>query len=301
MPRSPKLVEIIPESKYLFGVTITELLDKFLQFQNKTLILFDLETLGLNPTYEYEQITEIAASVVRGEDMSILDSFNYKVRLSSSAKELLDEPDSIQRFNWQGRQLRRGKSGFSDPNDILKMTHYHDNTAESGDEYHVIEKFYEFVRRYENPVLVAHNAPFDINFIQTRGLRCEHMLPDAEVLDTLKLSQYFFVPTIETLEKTSEAMTMLNTLRRQTKKTSHISSRLGDLATAFGINADNWHSASSDVEMMYEVMQKMIEYMRKHKVTNILANQKKAILKTTKRHRLKLHRNRKKNGKSDFK
>ena len=78
MSRSPKLVEIIPESKYLFGVTITELLDKFLQFQNKTLILFDLETLGLNPAYEYEQITEIAASAVCGDDMSILDSFNYR-------------------------------------------------------------------------------------------------------------------------------------------------------------------------------------------------------------------------------
>ena len=292
MSRPPKLVEIIPENRNLLGVTISDLLDKFLRFENKTLIFFDLETLGLNPTYEYEQITEIAAFAVDGGDMSILDEFNYKIRLSKSALELLADPDSIQRFNWQSRQRRRGKSGLSDPNDILKMTHYHDITAESYDESRVIEKFYEFVRRYDNPVLVAHNAQFDINFITTRGAPSESMLPDVEVLDTLKISQYFFVPTVETLQSTDEATVILNTLRRENATTTHISSRLGDLAVAFGINADNWHSAYADVEMMYEVLRRMIEYLGQNRTTNIIVNQKKAILKTTKKHRLKKSRKR---------
>jgi DNA polymerase III epsilon subunit-like protein len=60
------LKNLIPESKKLYGVTIEELLDEFLKFEGKTLIMFDLETLGLNPKYEYEQITEVAAWAIRG-------------------------------------------------------------------------------------------------------------------------------------------------------------------------------------------------------------------------------------------
>ena len=120
-----KLKDLIPESKKLYGITIDALLDEFLKFDGKTLIMFDLETLGLNPVYEYEQITEVAPWAIQGEDFEILDKLNYKVNLSKSAKTLLDDPNSLERANWERRQRKRGKSAMNDPNDILKMTRYH--------------------------------------------------------------------------------------------------------------------------------------------------------------------------------
>ena len=140
------LKNLIPESKKLSGVTIAELLDDFLKFEGKTLIMLDLETLGLNPSYEYEQITEVAAWAIRGEDFEILDKLNYKVNLSKSAKTLLDDPNSLERGNWERRQRKRGKGAMNDPNDILKMTRYHKIDPQIEDEAAALEKFIQFVK-----------------------------------------------------------------------------------------------------------------------------------------------------------
>ena len=73
------LKNLIPESKKLYDVTIGQLLDEFLKFNEKTLIMFDLETLGLNPKYEYEQITEVAAWAVAPSEFEILEKMNILI------------------------------------------------------------------------------------------------------------------------------------------------------------------------------------------------------------------------------
>ena len=58
---------------------------------------------------------------------------------------------------------------------------------------------------------------------------------------------------------------------------SHISSKLGELATAFKINAKYWHTANADVEMMLGVSQEMLKFLEKHREADINRNQEKAI------------------------
>lgn len=281
----PNLIQLIPESKKLIGATISDLLNTFLNFENKVLIMFDIETLGLNPSYDYEQITELAACAVSGDTMKKLTNINFKIKLSETAKELLVNTDSIQRFNWERRQSKRGKTAFSDPNEILKMTHYYEIESELETEESAIQKFYEFVAQYDDPVLVAHNAEFDVNFVYTKGKQYQLKFPTAKVLDTLRLSQFFFVPTVETL-KSSAACELYDCLSRRNTKRIHVSSRLGDLASAFKINSDMWHSAEADVVMMNEVMIKIIEFLEKHENTNITVAQEKAIYRTLKKRRI---------------
>jgi DNA polymerase III epsilon subunit-like protein len=280
------LKNLIPESKKLYGVTIADLLDKFLKFEGKTLIMFDLETLGLNPKYEYEQITEVAAWAIRGEDFKILDKLNYKVNLSESATTLLDDPNSLERANWERRQRKRGKSAMNDPNDILKMTRYHTIDSQIEEEATALEKFIQFVNEYPNPVLVAHNAKFDIKFVEARGARCGVSIPPlTEVLDTLKISRYFLAPTIQTLVDTDEDATKLfQSLLRQRGNLIHISSRLGELARAFEIDAKYWHTANADVEMMLGVLLKMVKFLEKHHDVDIHKSQENAIARDVKQH-----------------
>lgn len=276
------LKNLIPESKKLCGVTLADLLDKLLKFEGKTLIMFDLETLGLNPKYEYEQITEVAAWAVQGEDFEILGKLNYKVNLSKSAKTLLDDPNSLERGNWERRQRKRGKGAMNDPNDILKMTRYHKINPQIEEEAMALEKFIQFVNEYPNPVLVAHNAEFDVKFVEIRGAKYEIKIPSTEVLDTLKISRYFFAPAIETLVDDEEAIKLHQSLFRQRGKMTHISSKLGELAAAFKINAKYWHTANADVEMMLGVLLKIIKFLEKHRNVNINKNQEKAIARDVK-------------------
>ena len=64
--------DILPFQKDLPTVSLSKLLDEYLDFTDTKLILFDLETLGLNPNFEYEQITEISAWVVDGNTMEVI-------------------------------------------------------------------------------------------------------------------------------------------------------------------------------------------------------------------------------------
>tara|TARA_Y100000588_G_C13673291_1_gene677166 strand:+ start:28 stop:582 length:555 start_codon:yes stop_codon:yes gene_type:complete len=174
---------------------------------------------------------------------------------------------------------------MTDPNDILKMTRYHTINPHVEEEASALKKFIQFVNEYPNPVLVAHNADFDVKFVETRGARYEVVLTNVEVLDTLKISRYFFAPTIETLVDDGEATKLLQSLFRQRGKLTHISSRLGDLASAFKINAKYWHTANADVEMMRGVLLKIIKFLEKHRNVDICKNQEKAIARDVKQHR----------------
>ena len=118
--------EILPFQKNLPDVGVGELVNNYLDFTDHKLILFDLETLGLNPAFDYEQITEISAWVVNGNNFDIEKKINYKIELNESAKILLNDSLSLERENWLNRQSKRRSGNFNDPNEILEMTHYHD-------------------------------------------------------------------------------------------------------------------------------------------------------------------------------
>lgn len=273
--------ELIPERKKLLGTTLVDLLDTITNFENKTLILVDIETLGLNPTFEYEQVTELAACAINGSTKDVIGDINFKVKLSKSALELLTETESIQRYSWERRQKRRGKSAILDPNQIIEMTQYNKIKAPIESERNTIEKFYEFIKQYNNPVIVAHNAEFDIKYLMTRGKLYQLEFPMVGVLDTLKISQFFFVPALETLQKNPDVDIIVQKLiRLKNNKSYHISSRLGDLASAFGIDSKNWHTANSDVEMMRLVLNEILEFLEKHRNVDISRNQEIAIRKT---------------------
>jgi len=81
----------------------------------------------------------------------------------------------------------------------------------------------ELARRLEGTRFVAHNAPFDLGFLQTEARRSHLALPIERALCTLRLSR------------------LLDPERQQ----SH---RLGDLCARYDITIDRPHDALSDAE-----------------------------------------------------
>lgn len=272
--------DILPLQKELPNVGVGELLDDYLNFKNTTLIMFDLETLGLNPAFEYEQITEISAWVVSGNDMEVEKTLNYKIELNESANTLLNDSTSLERLNWVDRQNKRRNSMFSDPNEILKMTHYHSiKDVDVVTESFAISEFINLIGDYENVILVAHNAKFDIKFMTVRSSKYEMKLPITKVLDTLKLSRYFFSPLVEKFSTAPDVKQIHDSLFRQRKDHGHVSSKLGELANAININSDAWHSADADVGMMYGVLKFMLEFFGKYRDEDIKKYQKTILMR----------------------
>ena len=270
--------DILPFQKDLPNVSLSKLLDEYLNFQDAKLILFDLETMGLNPNFEYEQITQISASVVDGNNMEIIESLDCGVQLNESALTLLNDSTSIERINWVERQKKKRGNAFDNPAEILDMTHYFDLSPEDNIKESVaISKFIDLVNKYENCIVVAHNAKFDVKFMTVRSSKYEKKFPITKTLDTLKLSRYFFSPLVLKLANHKDVTDIHNSLFRQRKNFVHISSKLGELANALNIDSSSWHSADADVNMMYEVLKFMLKFFEKHKNEDITSHQKQIL------------------------
>ncbi|MGQ4807229.1 3'-5' exonuclease DinG [Candidatus Entotheonellaceae bacterium PAL068K] len=84
-------------------------------------------------------------------------------------------------------------------------------------------------------VLVAHNAPFDVNFLRHEFQRADQTLPSLAVVDTLALAQAHYTFPHNSLEA---------------------------IAKALGLSNASWHRAMADVLTTYQVLQRFIADLR---------------------------------------
>ena len=88
----------------------------------------------------------------------------------------------------------------------------------------------------EGSVIVAHNAEFDLSFIEMEFSRAGLKLPELPVIDTLYIAR------------------RLGTFSNN---------RLGTIAKELDISAENWHRALSDVEMTRKIFEHFMLIFRK--------------------------------------
>ena len=226
-------------------------------------VFLDTETLGFNPSKH--QMTEVAAKAVRfnGKKFEEVSTYHEKAQLLSITRLRMCHP-----FRGKGISYR----------DIMKMTNYGEKTPRGYIKEHVVlGELHDFLYQFDDPILVAHNSPFDIKYLNTRhNVYYENKDPynDYEVLDTLRIMKKYFTALVATEAKrykhrwlTTEDTQHILEMRRirkslQKKKKKRMSLKLGTVADSLGINSDGWHSAKFDVETLISTTEKMLELFR---------------------------------------
>lgn len=267
------LKDILLEAR-LYSYSTEELLEKFLEFEGKTLIFLDTELTGIDPNKFYVQLTHIAMMAVDGSTMEVKDTLSIKVELSPTLLAILNDPNSKEALEYEKenqRHIRKYKKPETHPKELLDKTQYFkSNPGEvKMNEKDALIAAEQFVNRYPGATIIAHNAGFDVKAIQTR--RRENGLPPMKrfpVLDTVAVARFFFIPALVSLKDNPEAQAFLEKILAKTKYRSYATS-LGKLADAFEITSSNWHDALADTKMMFEILQKMIEFLKQHKDLDI--------------------------------
>jgi len=239
----------------LFKATTELFLQSIEEKKQKFWIFFDTETLGFNS--HKHQLTEIGAIVV---DMSnpkhpiVVDSYREKSRLLSMTRLRMCYP-------FQGRGM-----SYSD---IMSMTRYGESPGSFQyiNEDELIKGFLDFIGKYENSLLIAHNASFDMKYISVRAAKYGMRMSKRDVLDTYTVAKLFLKPLIKTGAESGEEyyINLADVLAGK----RDLSIRLGHLALAFGVKNDQWHSAIADVYMLMGVLIGMLGLFEKEKERDI--------------------------------
>lgn len=219
----------------------------FNRLNNETLLFFDTETTGLSP--HKAQITEIAAQVVKGPSFEVIDTFDKKISLNEKTLKIMEE---------ESKSTKDPKKFTVEK--ILKLNRYHENIKEAEPEQKVLNEFYEFCKKH-NAIIVAQNAKFDLDFVNTRG---DKKIPNKGVYDTMLIARYWFIPAIKALTEKGVVKEKIRG-RLITDSKGKMRSTLGNLIKAFAQEISGWHRALDDVKSTVKAFQKIMGYFEEYK------------------------------------
>ncbi len=255
------LLNEIKGTSYI-GKKPQEVLDMLEEYGDRVWIFFDTETTGLRA--KREQLTEIAAIAVDPnswlDNAQIMDTFHVKIKLTDDLKARLNDLSSDQRKDWEKQNAKSWKP-LKEPQDILRMTQYGDKDMKPVEQSQALEQFREFIAGFNNPIIVAQNATFDMSFINTLS---DQPLPRYKVIDTLQLLDHQIHPVLNILSLGRFEPFDVKVQKRANDilKIMKSSSSLGKVADAYGISAQNWHRAIDDVKMMMNVYKKIVDTLK---------------------------------------
>ena len=231
-----------------FEASIQQLFEKLKDFGDNTWIFFDTETTGFKP--ESAQLTEIGAISAKPDNWQFAEveaeqgMFYDKIKLNPETLagfEASDDPDvkyplELTRYGMPSDEYReKYPKGMPNEEDILKQ-------------------FVSYLESQPNPVLVAQNAEFDVNFIQKRAdlYNIPVDMRAYPIFDTMMLIKLWHNSLIKTLADNGDerAQTILQALTMTGKFGDYVSASMGPVSKAYEISTDDWHNALADVKMM---------------------------------------------------
>jgi DNA polymerase III epsilon subunit-like protein len=167
---------------------------------------------------------------------------------------------------------------MKDPNSrinwVLNFNHYNSELADVEEE-DTLQDFFEFIKQYNNPILVIQNAEFDMRYLNIRNPIVKF---NNEVIDTKQIIQLFYLPCLQKLSETEEfAREMVTKIGTSDRDSGLISSSMGKIGPALGINMSGYHDALVDCRLTIQMLQKMIDFLKEHQDLDIKKYQAERI------------------------
>jgi len=237
-------------------LTVQQVIDRF---KGRVMIFFDTETTGLDPKAYYALITEIAALAIDTSTGEELGSYSMKSKLTRQVKSRMD---------WEDRQAKKGQWNPKKKSvaDLLQMTGYHEGDVPYDEEAKVIQGYIDFINSFsaKNPVLVAHNAKFDMyqigKAIEAHGIKRPERY---SVLDTNTLAGNYLLPMIASLENLRSTDPEIDSLLSNLHNGIRWVKNLGALGKGFNVQTKHWHSAIADAHQLAGITSAIINFFEK--------------------------------------
>jgi len=250
-------------SEGLVNVEAENLLKWFTDHSNHTFVFFDTETTGLSREGG-NQLTQVGAiaAYFNPETLRFAETgkFNKHVRLGSEIQDKLDAEKDLE-IPDDPKEL--GKMLGTSKRAILKYNHYDiDKSATYDEELSVLADFMDFLDEQGPVVLLAHNAPFDLSFVEISQM---FKSADREVFDTLKFFKNVFFPILTRISSSSEkSQNLLNKFGE--KKSSALVNLVKGFSSASELEAklNMAHEAVQDCRNTLEVFEKGILAVYQH-------------------------------------
>lgn len=237
-------LEFLNESiKYLSPSEIEKWL---FERKDSVFIAVDTETTGLEGPRK-EQITQISGVAFKydPDTMSFeeIDHYNQKIKLN---------PETITRKNTPGSKVKS----------VLGFTRYGERNVNYIDEQEALNRFFNFVNKFGETILIIQNAPFDMPLINIRrklgGMK-------KEIFDTKDFFSYLLLPTLQKLAEDGDEESK-NILDKIGKTYSGLpTSSLPKVAPALGIKAEGAHDALFDCRYTVKTLERALDIVMKNK------------------------------------
>jgi len=254
--------------------------------------------------HQITQIAAIAVDVKNfDEPPVILEKFNVKIKLNNRTRGFMGwergkNAERLQTARASGvevapgiKRVRPEKNKFKSIPDIFGMTGYGVSrdpkkakrkaylSAPEGTKFEDVppstpflssgraaEAFIKFLDKYEDRVLVAQNAPFDVKYVNEMYHRIGETPPNDIVVDTVVIFRKFLVPALKKFMASSKAGEELNPedakiLAATTSDKGRLTVSLGKLIKAFDVENKGWHDALADVTMLLDVLKAIINFL----------------------------------------
>ena len=233
-----------------YGKSNSDAIDWINSKSDRKFAFIDIETTGL-PNKEYNvQITQIACLICQYNQntgkFKEVESFNKKIKLTEETISSMGETDRIKKVLSFNRYGQRGIVFHEESNTILELK--------------------EFLFQHGFPILVIQNASFDMKYLNTRS---EHKIPN-EVLDTKQMLQLFYLPTLQKLAETDNIYKeMIDRIGTSERDNGLISSSMGKVGPAMGMDMGDYHDALSDCKYTVKILENMIQLLKDNKDLDI--------------------------------
>ncbi len=243
----------INENK-MWGKSISEILQWIELKSDMTWLIVDTETTGLGGPKK-QQLTQVSCIATKYDleknNFVELNIFDRKIKLTEETKRKFTEP---------GNRTK----------EVLKFNRYGTGDYTYTKEEEVLSDFYTFCDQYKPCMYVIQNAEFDMNMLVGRSGRKN----TDEVFDTKMLIQLYFIPLIQKLAETDDKYKdMINFIGRSSRDGGLISSSMGKIGPALGIDMGGYHNSLSDIRITMKMFRGIVDLLKNNKDTDILKYQ----------------------------